>query len=394
MKNAIILFVICFSSAISWAQAPDKLSYQAVIRDNGNNLLQNETIGLQIEIHQGTLVNPAIYSEFHTIGTNENGLISAEIGNGTTSDDFSSISWENGPFFIKTQIDPEGGNNFTITGVKELLSVPYALYSKHANTVDQVAFDGWDKTEADDFSGDYNDLANKPTEVGDFNNDAGYLTKEVDPHYSSAVAAGITADDTAMWNAKIAEEVDPIFTASVAASITEDNTAYWNTLIPLGEEGNLLTHDGNNWVAKDLILTTNNTGGGQSFNNMQPYLTIRFCIALVGLYPTRNSANPFIGEIQMFAFNFAPRNFADCNGQLLSISQNTALFSLVGTMYGGDGRTTFGIPDLRGRVPIHLGQGSGLSNHSQGQRSGTENTSLNTTNIPSHNHTINISYEE
>src|SRR5690349_21566790 len=84
-------------------------------------------------------------------------------------------------------------------------------------------------------------------------------------------------------------------------------------------------------------------------------------------------ATPLLGEIRLFAGNFAPRGYAFCNGQLLAISQNTALFSLLGTTYGGNGVTTFALPDLRGRVPNHFGQGPGLANYVQGQIGGTEN---------------------
>lgn len=97
-------------------------------------------------------------------------------------------------------------------------------------------------------------------------------------------------------------------------------------------------------------------------------------------------SDPYIGQIQPYGFNFAPRGWALCEGQILPISQNTALFSLLGTMYGGDGRTTFALPDLRGRVPIHFGQGPGLPNYTIGQKGGTPQVTLNVTQIPSHNH--------
>ncbi|MGB1207370.1 MAG: phage tail protein [Chitinophagales bacterium] len=97
---------------------------------------------------------------------------------------------------------------------------------------------------------------------------------------------------------------------------------------------------------------------------------------------------PFIGQIQAFGFNFAPRGWAKCDGQLLPISQNTALFSLLGTTYGGDGRTTFALPDLRGRLPMHQGQGAGLSNHPIGQQSGQEQVTLTSVEMPSHNHSL------
>lgn len=98
--------------------------------------------------------------------------------------------------------------------------------------------------------------------------------------------------------------------------------------------------------------------------------------------------DPLLASIIIFAGNFAPRGFLLCQGQLLAINQNTALFSLLGTTYGGDGRTTFGIPDLRGRVPIGQGQGPGLSNYDLGEVSGTENTTLLVTNLPAHNHPL------
>ncbi len=100
---------------------------------------------------------------------------------------------------------------------------------------------------------------------------------------------------------------------------------------------------------------------------------------------------PFIGQIILFAGNFAPRGFALCQGQLLSISQNSALFSLLGTTYGGDGTSSFGLPDLRGRVVMQQGTGPGLSNRTLGQKFGTETESLQVNQLPAHNHVIVVS---
>lgn len=99
-------------------------------------------------------------------------------------------------------------------------------------------------------------------------------------------------------------------------------------------------------------------------------------------------SEPFVGQIKMFAGNFAPRGWAFLDGQLLSINQNEALFSLLGTIYGGDGRTTFGLPDLRGRLPLHVGQGPGLSNRPIGSKGGTEKETITETQLPSHTHTM------
>src|SRR5215210_8094008 len=98
-------------------------------------------------------------------------------------------------------------------------------------------------------------------------------------------------------------------------------------------------------------------------------------------------ADPFVAEIRIFGFNFPPKGWAFCNGQLMPIAQNTALFSLIGTFYGGDGKSTFGLPDLRGAVPIHPGQGQGLSQYDLGQQGGSDTVTLLNSEIPVHAHT-------
>lgn len=99
-------------------------------------------------------------------------------------------------------------------------------------------------------------------------------------------------------------------------------------------------------------------------------------------------SEPFVGEIKMFAGNFSPRGYALCDGQLLAVSQNDALFSLLGTLYGGDGRTTFGLPDLRGRLPIHMGSGPGLTPRKLGAKGGQETVTVAEAQLPAHSHTL------
>jgi microcystin-dependent protein len=99
-------------------------------------------------------------------------------------------------------------------------------------------------------------------------------------------------------------------------------------------------------------------------------------------------ADPFVAEIRMFGGNFAPKGWATCDGQLLPISQNTALFSLVGTLYGGDGRSTFALPNLGGRAPMHAGSGPGLTNRSVGDTGGSETVTLSATALPAHAHAL------
>lgn len=104
-------------------------------------------------------------------------------------------------------------------------------------------------------------------------------------------------------------------------------------------------------------------------------------------------SDPFVAEIRMFGFNFAPTGWAQCNGQLLPLSQNTALFSLLGTFYGGDGKSTFALPDLQSSVPIHQGQGSGLSDYFLGQQGGSQFVTLLQSEMPLHTHNLIASEE-
>lgn len=127
-------------STIMFAQSPEKISYQAVVRDAENNLLTNQTVGMQITIVHGSSEGTEIYVETHAPVTNENGLISIEIGEGTAlSGAFIEINWENGPYFIRSETDPEGGTDYSIKGTSQLLSVPYALYANEAGNIPDVS---------------------------------------------------------------------------------------------------------------------------------------------------------------------------------------------------------------------------------------------------------------
>jgi hypothetical protein len=128
MKKIVALLAFTLLSSTAWAQVPQKMSFQAVIRNSSDALIANSTIGLRISVLQGSASGSAVYVETHTTTTNANGLISIQIGNGSIqSGTFATINWANGPYFIKTDTDPTGGTNYTISGTTELLSVPYAL---------------------------------------------------------------------------------------------------------------------------------------------------------------------------------------------------------------------------------------------------------------------------
>lgn len=160
--NKLLSIVACLLTLSVFAQTPQKLSYQAVIRDNSNNLLENQTVGMQISILQNST---PIYSETHTTATNTNGLVTIEIGTGTTNDSFNTIDWSTGPFFVKTETDPTGGTNYTISGTSQLLSVPYALYAESAANV---------------FSGNFNSLNNIPAGLINGDDDTQLTESQVD----------------------------------------------------------------------------------------------------------------------------------------------------------------------------------------------------------------------
>ena len=127
-----LLVAIIFSSQL-FAQAPNKMSYQAVIRNSSNTLVVNKSIGMQVSILQGSVTGTTVYVERQTPTTNANGLATIEIGTGTiVSGSFSSINWANGPYFIKTEADINGGTVYTISGTSELMSVPYALFAANS----------------------------------------------------------------------------------------------------------------------------------------------------------------------------------------------------------------------------------------------------------------------
>ena len=179
MKKLITMTIMVLAVAVAMAQAPEKFTYQAVVRNASNQLVSSQAVGVRISILQGGINGDLSYMETQTAVTNTNGLMTLQIGGGNVLQGiFADIDWANGPYFLKSEIDPNGGTDYSVTSTQQLLSVPYALYAKDAGN---------------GFSGDYNDLTNTPTiptvptNVSAFTNDAGYLTDytETDPQYNA-----------------------------------------------------------------------------------------------------------------------------------------------------------------------------------------------------------------
>ena len=133
----LVLSTLMFIFTMSiMAQSPEMFSYQAVVRDGSGNLVTNSNVGMQVSILQGSASGTEVYVETFTPTTNDNGLVTVEIGNGTVvSGDFTAIDWNDGPYFIKIETDPAGGTNYTVIGTSQLLSVPYAMHAKEINNV-------------------------------------------------------------------------------------------------------------------------------------------------------------------------------------------------------------------------------------------------------------------
>ena len=139
MKKLYFILILSLLAVSLFAQAPQKMSYQAVVRNSNNALVTEQNVSVRLSILQGSATGAAVYTETHTATTNVNGLLTVEVGGGNSSQNFSQIPWGNGPFYLKSEIDPNGGINYSIESVQQLLSVPYALYAGSAGNVPAFA---------------------------------------------------------------------------------------------------------------------------------------------------------------------------------------------------------------------------------------------------------------
>ncbi len=248
MKKIFTVFTTVLLTVSVFAQAPQKMSYQAVIRNTTNDLVTSTQIGMQITILQGSPTGTVVYTEIQTPTTNANGLATIEIGGGTG---FDTITWVTGPYFIKTETDPTGGSTYTITGTSQLLSVPFALHAKTAESITG----GTTETDPVFVASPANgittpDITNWNTAYGWGNHSiAGYLTSftETDPLFVASPANGILSSDITNWNTAFGwgnhstagyltsfTEVDPIFVASPANGVLSSDITNWNTAFGWG----------------------------------------------------------------------------------------------------------------------------------------------------------------
>lgn len=324
---------------------PQSFPWQGALRTEAGKPLASTTVTLRFQIKQADTV---AYSETHGATTGPTGLVHASIGKGTpTKGSFSDVAWTLGTQSLAVAFDPAGGQDFKDLGESPLQSVPFALVAGTSET------GGTKGREIVSASIEGRSLVLKYSD--DKKDDVGAVRDTIPPGMLERVG------DTLRLK-----------TAGVP-------------------EGFVLRLRKGQWVADSIrtaALATGPVGGNQPLSIRNPYLGMNYIIATQGIFPSQNGADPFLAEITLFAGTFAPRGYALCNGAILSIAQNSALFALLGITYGGNGQSTFALPDLRGRVPVQQGQGPGLSRVDIGEVGGVESTSILISNLPSHSHSI------
>ncbi|MDT8413414.1 MAG: hypothetical protein RQ875_13200 [Vicingaceae bacterium] len=227
MKATLLTLIALTISLCSFGQSPEAFKYQAVVRNSGGTIITNQAVGYQLSILQGSPSGTSVYTETFNPTTNAYGLVNLEIGTGVTTDDFSLIDWANGPYYIETSIDINGGTNYIVMGASQLVSVPYALHAKTAEAI------------------------------------TGGIS-ETDPIFGASVASGITGSDTTYWNNKLDIEVDGSITNEIQALSISNDTVY------LSDGGFVKLPAGFDGQYSSLTGTPTNVG---TFTNDVGYLT-------------------------------------------------------------------------------------------------------------------------
>jgi len=357
MKKIYALLSTLLFTASIWSQSPEKMSYQAVIRDNNSQLITNHAVGMRISILQGSAIGMVVYSETQSASTNANGLLSLEIG---VEAGFDTIHWENGPYFIKTETDPAGGTNYTITGTSQLLSVPYALYAKTAGNITGNITETDPLFVSSPAHGILSSQILNWDSAYSWGNHAtvGYLTSytETDPIFFTSPAYSISSIQITKWDSTYSwgnhalagyltsfTETDPLFNASVANGILSSDITNWNTAYGWGNHalaGYLTSYTETDpiWstASTNYYTKTNMQTNGQSqlhFDNITSRPTTLAGYGITDAMNTSHAANGILSsDITNWNTAFGWGNHA-LAGYLTSFTETDPIWSTASTNY-------------------------------------------------------------
>ncbi len=405
MKKTIITSAIALFlglSSIGFAQSPNAIPYQAVARNTSGTLIANQNISLRFSIHDVTASGTVVYQETQSVTTNQLGLFAVNIGQGTAvTGNFSTINWGTGAKFTQVEIDPTGGSTYTDMGTQQMMSVPYALYAAHSNDAGPAGAQGATGatgTAGTNGTNGTNGVAGATGATGNNGTNGTNGTNGIDGTNGIVGATGATGNNgtngtngtNGIDGTNGTNGTNGI--AGATGATGNNGTNGTNGIAgATGATGNNGTN-GTNGVAGATGATgnngTNGTNGlagatGATGNNgtngtnglagatgstgstgltgatgaAGPVNTVsvKYCIVYQGIYSTSSSSSGgsfFLGQIIPFAGTFIPADMLQCNGQLLQISQYTALYSILGTTYGGNGTTNFALPNLNGKTLI------------------------------------------
>lgn len=378
-------FLICvLTYSVLSAQSPEAFTYQAVLRDASGQLVAGENVVVRISILSSGVQGSTEYAELHNVSTNDYGLFTIKVGGGTVDQgSFSSIDWGNGVYYLKVEADPDGGLNFVSLSTTQLLSVPYALHAKTVDNADDADADPSNEFQTLTRNGTNIELSDGGGSVPLFDDDASNeiqtITKSGNTIELSLVGGSVTLDDddatnelqtlsrtgdTVRLSQGGGQFIDQKNDADADPSNELQNISKSGNQIILSNGGGIIVDDINDADAdagNELQTLTRNgvdltlSNGGGTIN--APASTgLKYIICIEGAVPPTSGTPqtvPMLGEIKLFAGNFAPAGWTFCEGQILPIANFPGLFSILGTTYGGNGSSTFHLPDLTNKTAHH-----------------------------------------
>ncbi|MDX2002897.1 MAG: tail fiber protein [Chitinophagales bacterium] len=405
MKNLLSILFIALALQLA-AQAPQSFSYQAVARDVTGQLLVNQNVAFQITILSGSASGTVKYAETHFATTDDHGLVHLQIGEGNTVlGSMANIAWGSDLHFLRVEVDVTGGSTFIPVSTTQLLSVPYALYADKAGSVDEVDGDSTNELQVlsksgnnlvlsrnggtvslndEDPTNELQTLSKNGTTVSLSNGGSFVLGDDNSSNELQTISKNgntvtlsnnggsfvLNDDDDTNELQSISRNGDTLILSQFGGNvfIGDADADPSNELQTLSKNGTTLSLTGggnitlgdespNNelqTISKTGVVATLSQGGGSFISPDTLGLNYIICVNST-YYPNitgNNTEGAFLGEIKLFAGNYAPDGWMLCQGQTMQISTNTGLFAVLGTRYGGDGLTTFALPDLRSRVPI------------------------------------------